>query len=153
MAEICELALPDTGPLGNFMDLAFAIQHQIPVWPKQICDGVKLVDEFTFSLGPISQEMVPLDFWIGEHQELICFDLICFSYFSVILGTPWVPCHNSDILWGHRALHFGSTNRGQTGFLGSPLARAQIRCRTKASRLLTPLAEVYTMREGWSNSQ
>lgn len=109
MADTTQLALLDTGHLGEFFGLRFDIQHQILVCLKQTPNVVESVNGSTLSSGPVTQETVPLEVWIRKCWELLCIpiDLICSPHFSVILGIPWLSLHNPDILWGQRDLQFG----------------------------------------------
>ncbi|KAM9452535.1 uncharacterized protein ACWYII_047030 [Salvelinus alpinus] len=96
-------ALIDSGAEGCFMDEAWARKHDIPlrelgrITPMFALDGS--------SLPSIRYETLPLTLTVsGNHSETISFLIFCSPVTPVVLGHPWLVCHNPSINWSSNSI-------------------------------------------------
>lgn len=97
--------LIDSGACGNFMDPACAERLRMPLRAKnRVVPITGLNGE---SLGPgITHETEPQPMIIGNHFEIICFDLSPLGGYEVVLGMPWLRFHNPIIGWSNTTIQF-----------------------------------------------
>ena len=95
----------DSGAAGNFMDPRYKNRYQIKGQEKpQVVPIIGLNGE---SLGPgITHESGPLPMVIGDHFEIINFDVTPLGQYDIVLGVPWLRKHNPDINWQTNDLLF-----------------------------------------------
>uniref|UniRef100_A0A4W5QR03 ribonuclease H n=1 Tax=Hucho hucho TaxID=62062 RepID=A0A4W5QR03_9TELE len=98
-------ALVDSGAAGNFIDRSFAHSLGIPIVPVDIPFHVHALDSRPLGSGLIREATTPLDMVTrGGHKERISLFLIDSPAFPVVLGLPWLACHDPTILWQQGAL-------------------------------------------------
>jgi hypothetical protein len=98
-------ALVDSGVAVNFIDRSFAHSLGIPnvlvakPFPVHALDSQpiasRLIREATTLLGMVTQ---------GGHKERISLFLIDSPAFPMVLGLPWLACHDPTVSWQRRAL-------------------------------------------------
>ena len=98
-------ALVDSGAAGNCIDRVLAHSLRIPIvpvavpFPVHTLDsrplGSGLIREVTASLGMATQR---------SHEEKMSIFLIDSPAFPVVLGLPWLACHNPTLSWPQRTL-------------------------------------------------
>jgi len=67
---------------------------------------IKVIDDQNFSLGPITNETITLDFTINSHTNKVVFNVISFSRNIVIIGLFWLALYNPRMDWHTKSLHF-----------------------------------------------
>jgi hypothetical protein len=98
-------ALVDSGAAGNFIDRSFARSLGIPLVPVDIPFPVHAVDSRPLGSRLIREATAPLDMVTPEgHKERNSLFLIDSPAFPVVLGLPWLACHNPTISWQQRAV-------------------------------------------------
>uniref|UniRef100_A0A4W5RN65 ribonuclease H n=1 Tax=Hucho hucho TaxID=62062 RepID=A0A4W5RN65_9TELE len=98
-------ALVDSGADGNFIDRSFAHSLRIPIVPVDMPFHVHALDSRPLGSGLIREATAPLDMVTQEgHKERISLFLIDSPAFPVVLGLPWLACHDPTISWQQRAL-------------------------------------------------
>ena len=102
-------ALVDSGAAGNFIERSFAHSLGIPLVPVDMPFPVHALDSRPLGSGLIREAPAPLDMVTQEgHKERISLFLIDSPVFPVVLGLPWLTCHDPTISWQQRALKGGS---------------------------------------------
>ena len=102
-------AMLDSGAGGNFMDLTFAREKNIPLTMKAAPVDLETVDGSPLSSGPATHETIELQLLIEpDHHEKIHFSLIASPKFPVILGIPWLATHNPSVDWETHCIRFPS---------------------------------------------
>uniref|UniRef100_A0A4W5PKP0 Retrotransposon gag domain-containing protein n=1 Tax=Hucho hucho TaxID=62062 RepID=A0A4W5PKP0_9TELE len=98
-------ALVDSGAAGNFIDRSFAHSSGIPIVPVDMPFPVHALDSRPLGSGLIREATAPLGMVTQEgHKERIRLFLIDSPAFPVVLGLPWLACHDPTISWQQRAL-------------------------------------------------
>ena len=94
-------ALLDSGAIGLVMSEEFARRHKFkrtklerPVYVRNINGTLNYV-------GPIV-DTVEVEIFFKGHKERTTIDVIGGQKWSVILGMPWLGCHNPEIDWKTR---------------------------------------------------
>ena len=91
-------ALLDSGVTGLVMSEEFAKKHKFKRMKLERPVYVKNVDSMLNYAGPIV-DMVEVEIFFKEHKERISINVIGGQKWSVILGMPWLGCHNPEIGW------------------------------------------------------
>jgi hypothetical protein len=92
----------DSGAAGNFMSPRY--RHQYKIQGVEKLRPTPIIGLNGESLGPgITHESGPLPMVIGDHFEVINFDITSLGEYDVVLGVPWLRKHNPVIDWqaGH----------------------------------------------------
>ena len=98
-------ALADSGAAGNFIDRAFSHSLGIPIVPVDMPFPVHALDSRPLGSGLIREATAPLGMVMQEgHKERISLFLIDSPVFIVVLGIPWLACHDPTISCQQRAL-------------------------------------------------
>jgi hypothetical protein len=103
-------ALIDSGASACFVDVDFAMKHQLPTQPKDISIPVEVIDGRIISSGGVTKETLPLKVSLGDHQETIAFNLIPAPKHPFILGLNWLKHHNPHIDWNNGTVLFQKTS-------------------------------------------
>uniref|UniRef100_A0A4W5QCZ4 ribonuclease H n=1 Tax=Hucho hucho TaxID=62062 RepID=A0A4W5QCZ4_9TELE len=97
--------LVDSGAAGNFIDRSFDYSLGIPIVPVDMTFPVHALDSRPLGSGLIREATAPLGMVTQEgHRERISLFLIDSPAFLVVLGLPWLACHDPTISWQQRAL-------------------------------------------------
>jgi len=93
-------ALLDSGATGLVMSEEFVRRHKFRRTKLERLVYVRNVDSMLNYVGPIvdTVEVEILIFFKG-HKERTSIDVIGGQKWSVILGMPWLACHNPEIDW------------------------------------------------------
>ena len=91
-------ALLDSGVTGLVMSKEFARRHRFKRTRLERPVYVRNVDGTLNYVGPIV-DTVEMEIFFKEHKERTLIDVIGGQKWSVILGMPWLRCHNPEIGW------------------------------------------------------
>jgi len=91
-------ALLDSGATGLVMSEEFAKRHKFKRMKLERPVYVRNVDGTLNYAGPIV-DMVEVEIFFKRHKERTLIDVIGGQKWSVILGMPWLECHNPEIDW------------------------------------------------------
>jgi len=91
-------ALLDSGVTGLVMSLEFARKKGFKLKKLERPIQVRNVDGFFNRKGPI-ENIVEVNVYYKEHVERTEIDVIGEQKWGVILGMPWLECHNPEIDW------------------------------------------------------
>ena len=91
-------ALLDSGVTGLVMSKEFARRHRFKRTRLERQVYVRNVDGTLNYVGPIV-DTVEVEIFFKEHKERTSIDVIGGQKWSVILGMPWLRCHNPEIGW------------------------------------------------------
>ena len=92
------LVMIDSGAAGNFMSPRYRNRYSITGVAKERPQPI--VGLNGERLGPgITHESGPLPMVIGDHFEIINFDITNLGEYDVVLGVPWLRKHNANIDW------------------------------------------------------
>jgi transposase InsO family protein len=107
------LVMVDSGASGNFMSPQYRNRYSISgVKKAQPTPIIGLNGE---RLGPgITHESGPLPMVIGNHFEMINFDVTNLGEYDVVLGVPWLRKHNASIDWRAGKIVFDRCSCRQT---------------------------------------
>jgi hypothetical protein len=98
-------ALVDSGAAGNFIDRSIAHSLGTPIVPVAVPFPIHVLDGQPLGSGLISEATAPLGMVMqGGHKERISLFLINSPAFPVVLGLPWLVCHDHTVAWPQRAL-------------------------------------------------
>uniref|UniRef100_A0A8C7RSA0 Reverse transcriptase domain-containing protein n=1 Tax=Oncorhynchus mykiss TaxID=8022 RepID=A0A8C7RSA0_ONCMY len=98
-------ALADSGAAGNFIDRAFSHSLGIPIVPVDMPFPVHALDSRPLRSGLIREATAPLGMVTQEgHKERISIFLIDSPAFPMVLGIPWLACHDPTISKQQRSL-------------------------------------------------
>ena len=89
-------ALLDSGATGLVMSSEFARKQGFKMKKLERLMQVRNVDESFNKEGPI-ENTVEVNIYHKGHVERIEIDIIGGQKWSVILGMPWLACHNPEI--------------------------------------------------------
>lgn len=107
--QVSTRGLIDSGACGNFIHVDFVQKHRIPTVVKPTPLPVRLIDGSSLSDGPVTRQTLPLRMTIGpNHQEYVTFDVIPSPLYPVLLGQPWLKCHNPRIDWTNQRVSLDS---------------------------------------------
>uniref|UniRef100_A0A3B3BMY4 Gypsy retrotransposon integrase-like protein 1 n=1 Tax=Oryzias melastigma TaxID=30732 RepID=A0A3B3BMY4_ORYME len=104
-------AMIDSGAAGNFIDLAFARTHNVPLLSCNARVAVTALDGRP--LGPGCIQFLTPDIQIiapDHHHEALRLFTIESPRCSIILGLPWLERHDPTIIWSEHRLSFSSTH-------------------------------------------
>ena len=91
-------ALLDSGATGLVMSSEFAKKQGFKLKKLERLMQVRNVDESFNKEGPI-ENTVKVNIYYQGHRERMEIDVIGGQKWSVILGMPWLACHNPEIDW------------------------------------------------------
>ena len=91
-------ALLDSGATGLVMSEEFAKKHRFRKTKLERLVYMRNVDGTLNYAGPIV-DMVEVEVFFKRHKERTSTDVIGGQKWSVILGMPWLGCHNPEIDW------------------------------------------------------
>jgi len=91
-------ALLDSGATGLVMSEEFARRHKFKRTKLERLVYVRNVDGTLNYVGPIV-DTVEVEIFFKRHKERTSIDVIGGQKWSVILGMPWLACHNPEIDW------------------------------------------------------
>jgi len=94
-------ALLDSGATGLVMSEKFTRKHRFKRMKLERLVYVRNVDGMLNYVGPIV-DTVEVEIFFKEHKERTSIDVIGGQKWSVILGMPWLRCHNPEIDWKTR---------------------------------------------------
>jgi len=89
-------ALLDSGATGLVMSEEFAKRHKFKRTKLERPVYVRNVDSMLNYAGPIV-DTVEVEIFFKGHKERTSIDVIGGQKWSVILGMPWLGCHNPEI--------------------------------------------------------
>jgi len=90
--------LLDSGATGLVMSEEFARRHKFKRMKLERPVYVRNVDGILNYTEPIV-DTVEVEIFFKEHKERMSIDVIGGQKWSVILGMPWLTCHNPEIDW------------------------------------------------------
>jgi len=90
--------LLDSGATGSVMSEKFAKKHRFKRRKLERLVYVRNVDDMLNYVGPIV-DTVEVEIFFKGHKERMLIDMIGGQKWSVILGMPWLACHNLEIDW------------------------------------------------------
>ena len=90
--------LLDSGAIGLVMSLEFAKKQGFKLKKLERPVNVKNMDGSFNKEGPIEYTM-EVNIYYQGHRERIEIDVIRGQKWMVILGMPWLACHNPEIDW------------------------------------------------------
>jgi len=96
--EIVVDMLLDSGTTGLVMSEEFARKHRFRRTKLGKPVYVRNVNGMLNYAGPIV-DTVEIEVFFKEHKERMSIDVIGGQKWSVILGMPWLGCHNPKIDW------------------------------------------------------
>lgn len=115
-------ALVDSEAAANFMDITLANTLQVPSSPLPSSLSVTALDGRALGEGGVSLHTSPLRMTVQQHQEEVRFYLIQSPEFPVVLGHPWLTCHNPHVDWSAGAiLEWGPTCAATCLFPSAPV--------------------------------
>ena len=91
-------ALLDSGATGLVMSEEFVRRHKFKRTKLERLVYVRNVDGTLNYVGPIV-DTVEVEIFFKGHKERTSIDVIGGQKWSVILGMPWLGCHNPEIDW------------------------------------------------------
>ena len=94
--EIVTEALLDSRVTGLVMSEEFAKKHRFRRTKLERLVYVRNVDGILNYTGPII-DTVEVEIFFKGHKEWTSIDVIGGQKWSVILGMPWLTCHNPEI--------------------------------------------------------
>ena len=89
-------ALLDSGATGLVMSEEFVRRHKFRRTKLERPVYVRNVDSTLNYVGPIV-DIVEVEIFFKEHKEWTLIDMIGGQKWSIILGMPWLACHNPEI--------------------------------------------------------
>ena len=90
--------LLDSGATGLVMSSEFARKQGFKLKKLERPMNVRNVDGSLNKEGPI-ENMVEVNIYYKGHRERTEIDVIGGQKWTVILGMPWLACHNPEIDW------------------------------------------------------
>ncbi|GAA5971619.1 hypothetical protein JCM3765_001266 [Sporobolomyces pararoseus] len=101
-------AMVDTGSQGVLMDERYARALQIPLLKRQDPISIEAYNGQPAE-NLISHYTSPVTLQIGDHYELIEFNIATVAHYPVILGIPWIRKHDVSILPSENRILFASS--------------------------------------------
>ena len=96
--EITVEALLDSGAMGLVMSSEFARKQGFKLKKLERPMHVRNVDGLFNKEGPI-EHTVEINIYYQGHRERTKINVIGEQKLTVILGMPWLACHNPEIGW------------------------------------------------------
>jgi len=90
--------LIDCGADGEFLDMEYVWQNNIPTWKLSTLIPVNNVNRSPNENGPI-MEIADLILRYKGHSERVLFAITQLGKETMILGLPWLREHNPEINW------------------------------------------------------
>ena len=106
--EIPTTALLDPGSSASLISHTFTKQHAIPLRVKPKPLAMQGVDGHPIAAGPITHDTDHVEMRVGEHREMISFEVTTLGDYPIILGMPWFKKHSPTVRWNHRRVIFDS---------------------------------------------
>jgi len=91
-------ALLDSGTTGLVMSSEFARKQCFKLKKLERLINIRNVDGLLNKKGPI-ENIVEVNIYYKEYRERMEIDFIGGQKWTVILGMPWLACHNPEINW------------------------------------------------------
>jgi len=91
-------ALLDSGATGIMMSSEFTRKQGFKLKKLERPMQVRNVDETLNKEGPI-ENMVKVNLYFKGHVKRTEIDVIGGQKWSVIIGMPWLACHNPEVNW------------------------------------------------------
>ena len=91
-------ALLDSGATGLVMSSEFAKKQGFKLKKLEMPMNIRNVNRSLNKEEPI-EHMVEVNIYYQEHRERTEIDVIRRQKWTVILGMPWLACHNPEIDW------------------------------------------------------
>jgi len=91
-------ALLDSGATGLVMSSEFEKKQGFKLKKLERPMNIRNVDRSPNKERPI-KHIVEVNIYFKEHRERMEIDMIGGQKWTVILGIPWLACHNSKINW------------------------------------------------------
>ena len=91
-------ALLDSGATGLVMSSEFAKKQGFKLKKLEMPMNIRNVNRSLNKEEPI-EHMVEVNIYYQEHRERTEIDVIRGQKWTVILGMPWLACHNPEIDW------------------------------------------------------
>lgn len=95
----------DSGAPTSFIDENFVKIHKLTPRKKSHPEIVRVVDGRQSSSGEITHE-IDLHLQIGQHKEILTFQITKIARYHTILGKSWLPKHDPRIKWSDDTLQF-----------------------------------------------
>uniref|UniRef100_A0A670ILS5 Gypsy retrotransposon integrase-like protein 1 n=1 Tax=Podarcis muralis TaxID=64176 RepID=A0A670ILS5_PODMU len=99
----------DSGSNADFVGVQFVKQHRIELLPATLPLNVVTVDGRKLLGGQVVQQTPPMVMQIGNHREVISFNVTRLSDTPIVLGMSWLDRHSPTMAWYQRQLTFGSS--------------------------------------------
>ncbi|CAI5793591.1 Hypothetical predicted protein, partial [Podarcis lilfordi] len=99
----------DSGSNADFVGMQFIKQHRIALLPATLPLNVVTVDGRKLLGGQVVQQTPPMLLKIGNHREVISFNVTQLSDTPIVLGMSWLDRHSPSLAWYQRQLTFGSS--------------------------------------------
>ena len=90
--------LLDSGATGLVMSEEFVRKHRFKRTKLERLIYMRNVDGMLNYAGPI-RDAVEVEIFFKGHKERMSIDVIGGQKWTVILGMPWLACHNPEIDW------------------------------------------------------
>ncbi|CAI5794029.1 Hypothetical predicted protein [Podarcis lilfordi] len=99
----------DSGSNADFVGVQFVKQHRIALLPATLPLNVVTVDGRKLLGGQVVQQTPAMLLKIGNHREVISFNVTQLSDTPIVLGMSWLDRHSPSLAWYQRQLTFGSS--------------------------------------------
>uniref|UniRef100_A0A670JY26 Gypsy retrotransposon integrase-like protein 1 n=1 Tax=Podarcis muralis TaxID=64176 RepID=A0A670JY26_PODMU len=99
----------DSGSNADFVGVDFIRQHRIALLPATMPLNVVTVDGRELLGGQVVQQTPPMVLQIGNHREVISFNVTHLSDMPIVLGMSWLDRHSPALAWYQRQLTFCSS--------------------------------------------
>ena len=96
--DITVEVLLDSGVTGLVISLEFAKKQGFKLKKLERPINVRNIDKLLNKEGPI-ENTVEINIYYQRHRERTEIDVIRGQKWTVILGIPWLICHNPEIDW------------------------------------------------------
>ena len=97
----------DSGCSENVIDSRFVQYLGVPSSTKAVPLHLKLADGTLNPSGIVTDE-ITTQLRITKHQEAISFDVTKIESYPIMLGIPWLKCHDPGIHWSRHEITFNS---------------------------------------------
>ncbi|CAI5778062.1 Hypothetical predicted protein [Podarcis lilfordi] len=94
----------DSGSNADFVGVQFVKQHRIALLPATLPLNVVTVDGRKLLGGQVVQQTPPMLLKIGNHREVISFNVTQLSDTPIVLGMSWLDRHSPSLAWYQRQL-------------------------------------------------
>uniref|UniRef100_A0A670KNJ5 Gypsy retrotransposon integrase-like protein 1 n=1 Tax=Podarcis muralis TaxID=64176 RepID=A0A670KNJ5_PODMU len=99
----------DSGSNADFIGQDFVDQHDIQLLPATLPLQVVTVDGRELLGGQVVKQTPPMVMRLGNHREVISFNVTQLSDTPIVLGMSWLDKHSPAMAWNQRQLTFGSS--------------------------------------------